>query len=630
MFCLVSDNGSASSAISAASVFAVMDYTVPHFTSRRQPPFRHPSGTLPVLPCHSLSGTSELPENAIPINQVERRYLSIMFCDLVNSTGLVTRLDPEDLLQLIQAYRNTCADTINYYGGFTACYMGDGIMSYFGYPRAHEDDAERAVYAALDLLASFKARKTGLTDVDGNRISVRIGIASGLVVVGNLTGTGNVPEETIIGQAPNLAARLQSLAQPDTAIVSTETRNLVHDRFRLKNIGMHSLAGFKKTQMLWQVVDETDSKTPFHSGKQINQPVLLGRTREFRRIIRQWNLARHRHGRVVLVCGETGIGKSKLLDSIYAYVSRENCNRFIYRCSPAHKNDDLYSELAQLQATVRLFPGYSVAGHGLTEKPAAARPCLVILEDTHRITSGSLDQLTELIPLIRGRPVLLAISCRSQFKPPDPWFEQDHVEKITLSPFNRAAAESFIRQIIGKRRIPAHLITRIIDGADGIPFFLEELTRTALQNMHTQDRGLPRFPQKIEVPEKVRTVLMTRLDQDSYSREAAQVGAALGREFSYGILAMIWAHGGNKLNDALGSLCRAGVLIKTGNGDNARYTFKWILLREVAYQSMLKRVRQKLHRRIIGILLEYFPEYARLHPELLNYHASLAGGPKNL
>lgn len=565
-----------------------------------------------------------------PINQVERRYLSVMFCDLVNSTGLVTRLDPEDLLQLIQAYRNLCVDTIKHYGGFTACCMGDGIMSYFGYPRAHEDDAERAVYAALDLLASFKTRKTGLIDVDGNRISIRIGIASGLVVVGNLTGTGTVPEETIIGQAPNLAARLQSLAQPDTAIVSAETRDLIHDRFRLKNLGMHSLAGFKKAQMLWQVVDETDSKTCFHTGRQINQPVLSGRNREFSRIIRQWDLARRRDGRVVLVCGETGIGKSKLLDTIYAYVSRENCNRFIYRCPSLHKNDDLYSELAQLQTTLRLFPGYSATGQSLTEKPAAARPCLVILEDAHWITSGALDQLTGLIPLIRGKPVLLAISYRPQFKPPDPWFEQDHVEKITLPPFNRSAAESFIRRISGKRRIPAHLVTRIIDGADGIPFFLEELTRTALQNMHTQDRGLQRFPQKIEVPEKVRTVLMTRLDQDSYSRAAAQVGAALGREFSYGILAMLWAHDGNKLNGALDSLCRSGVLIKRGNGDNACYTFKWTLMREVAYQSMLKRVRQKLHRRIIGVLLEYFPEYARLHPELLNYHASLAGGPKNL
>lgn len=580
-----------------------MDYTVPGFTSRKQRPFCPRCGTFPV-------------------NRIERRYLSIMFCDLVNSTGLATRLDPEDLLQLIQAYRNLCVGTIKYYGGFTACCMGDGIMSYFGYPRTHEDDAERAVYAALDLLASFKTRKTGLTDVDGNRISIRIGIASGLVVVGNLTGTGAVPEETIIGQAPNLAARLQSLAQPDTAIVSAETRNLIHERFRLKNLGMHSLAGFKKTQLLWQVVDETDSKTRFHTGRQINQPVLLGRNQEFRRIIRQWNLARHRDGRVVLICGETGIGKSKLLDTVYAYICRENCNRFIYRCPPLHKSDDLYSELAQLQTTVKLSPGYS--------NPAATRPCLVILEDTHRITSGALDQLTELIPLIRGKPVLLAISYRPQFKPPDPWFEQDHVEKITLSPFNRSAAESFIRRIIGKRRIPAHLITRIIDTADGIPFFLEELTRAALQNRHTQDRGLLRFPQKIEVPEKVRTVLMTRLDQDSSSRAAAQVGAALGREFSYGILAMIWAHDGNKLNGALDSLCMSGVLIKRGNGDNACYTFKWTLMREVAYQSMLKRVRQKLHRRIIGILLEYFPEYARLHPELLNHHASLAGSPKNL
>lgn len=580
-------------------------------------------------PCYGRGNGFEPPETTDPINRVERRYLSIMFCDLVNSTGLVTRLDPEDLLQLIQTYRNLCVETIEHYGGFPAGYVGDGTMSCFGYPRAHEDDAERAVYAALDLLNSLKTRKTGLTDAAGNRISVRIGIASGLVVVGNLTGTGSVPEETVIGQAPNLAARLQSMAQPGTAIVSAETRNLVQNRFRLKNIGMHSLAGFEKTQMLWQVVDETDSSTRFHNGRQTDQPGLVGRDEEFKHMIRQWNRARRRDGRVVLIDGETGIGKSKLLETVCAHVSRESCNRFIYRCSPLHRNNDMRSCLARLQATVRSFPRCTGAGQRPTGKHDETRPCLIILEDAQWLTPGALEPLTELIMQIPGKPVLLAISHRLQFRPPVPWLERDHVEKISLSPVNRSAAELLIRQITGERRIPAPLVSRIVDEADGIPFFLEELTRTALLAWRPGSRCLPQLPEDTGIPEKVRTVLMTRLDQDSSSRAVAQICAVLGREFSYDMLAKVWAHHPKKLDLALNSLYRSGLLLKTGNGNNARYAFKWALMRAVAYQSVLKRVRRKLHRRISEIMREHFPEYARLHPELLNHHSALAGDPEN-
>ena len=633
-----------------------MDGTLPHFINHNQRSFCSRCGTSLVLQyrgyasgrepnsrlcgscrvplpglvgkddtCYGRGNGFELPETSDPINQVERRYLSIMFCDLVNWTGLVTRLDPEDLLQLIQTYRNLCVETIKYYGGFTAGYAGDGTMSYFGYPRTHEDDAERAVYAALDLLNSVKTRKTELAAVAGNSISVRIGIASGLVVVGNSTGTGSVLEKTVIGQAPNLAARLQSMAQPGTAIVSTATRNLVQNRFRLKNIGMNSLAGFEKTQVLWQVVDETDASTRFHNSRHINEPGLVGRDEEFKHMIRQWNRVRCRDGRVVLICGETGIGKSKLLETLCVHVSRESCNRFVYRCSPLYRNNDMRSCLARLQATVGSVSGYTGARQSLTGNPGETRPCLIILEDAQWLTPAALELVTELIMQIPGKPVLLAISHRLHFRPPAPWLERGHVEKISLSPINRSAAELLIRQIAGEIRIPAPLVSRIVNEADGIPFFLEELTRTALQAWRPGNRILPQLPEDTAIPEKVRTVLMTRLDQDSSSREAAQICAALGREFSYDMLAKVWPHNPKKLDLALNSLCSSGLLSKTGNGNDARYAFKWTLMRAVAYQSMLKRVRQKLHRRISEIMLEHFPEYARLHPELLNHHSARAG-----
>ena len=577
--------------------------------------------------CHGW-GDSSVPADKIDsINRVERRYLTIMFCDLVDSTGLVTRLDLEDLLQLIQTYRNLSADIIKDYGGFTACYMGDGIMSYFGYPRAHEDDAERAVHTALELLAACKDRNTGLRDVDGNRIRIRIGIASGLVVVGSLAGTGAgaVMEETVIGQAPNLAARLQSLAQPDTVIVSTETRNLIANHFRFKNIGMQSLAGFEKTQTLWQVINETVSQTRFNAGRRFNQSGLVGRSREFKRIIRQWKMAQRGVGRVILLRGETGIGKSKLLGALCAHISRGNSNRFIYRCSPLHKNDNLYSGLAQLQASLGSVPGQSPGRQTATGASPEAEPCIIILEDAHWIDPVSLKRLTRLIPQVRGKRILLAISYRIQFEPPVRWLEQDHVEKISLHPLDRTAAELFIREVARTRHIPARLVCRIMDKSDGVPLFLEEVTRTVLQARHTDKRSLQHILENIEPPEKVRTILMTRLDQDTTSREAAQIGAALGREFRYDMLTRIWPHDRKQLNEALISLCNSGVLSKTGNADNRSYAFKWQLMREVAYQSMLKCVRQNLHRQIIRVLLEHFPDTARFHPELLDRHSFLAG-----
>ena len=581
------------------------------------------------LPGTARETDTGLVENFVPINRVERRYLTIMFCDLVNSTRLATRLDPEELLQIIQIYRNLCVAINKKYDGSVACNMGDGVMSYFGYPQAHEDDAERAVYAALDLLASIKTGKTRLGDGDGNRISIRIGIASGLVVVGNPTGAGAGPQETVIGEAPNLAARLQALAQPDTVIVSTETRSLIQNRFRLKNIGVHTLAGFNKTQMLWQVVNTADMEKLLHTTRQINPPGLIGRSREFKRIIQQWKLARRRAGRVVLVYGETGIGKSNLLETLRTYVSLERPDQFIFRCSPLQKNHNLYTVLEQIQASAGLTLDGSSTEKILSEKSVEAKPCLVILEDAHWIDPVSLELLNKLIPKIRGKPVLLVISHRIHFKPPALWFEHNHVERISLEPLNRPAAELFIRQVVGERQISTQLISRIIAGGDGIPFFLEELTRTALQTQLAGTRNLQPIPGEFEIPKKVHAVLMARLDQHSISREVAQIAAALGHEFSYNLLAKIWTQNQDKLDHALNSLCRSELLVKTGDTEDACYTFKWVLMREVAYQSILKRVRQHLHKRIIRVLEEHFPDHVSLHPELLDHHYSHAGSSKN-
>ena len=563
-----------------------------------------------------------------PINQIERRQLTVMFCDLVNSTRLASRLDPEDLLDVIREYRDICVAAIENYEGFVAYYMGDGAMFYFGYPRAHEDDTERAIHAAMDLINSIKALKIRLPDGDMINISVRIGVASGLVVVGALIGTRTVLKQAIAGETPNLAARLQSLAQPDTVIVTSETRNLIKNRFKLENIGAHSVRGFEKAQTLWQVINTTHTETRFHAARDKKTTGLVGRNKEFSRILRQWKRAKRHNGQVVIVSGEAGIGKSKLLEALREYVDRQNFNQYLYQCSPFHIPHPI---VTQLESSVGLTADDTVEEkiHKLEnflaariEESAEEQPCLVILEDAHWIDPTSLELLNNLIPRIRGKPVLLVISHRTGFQPSDLWLEQRHVEKVSLEPLNQSAAKLLIGQIAGAGQMPAALISRIIAKADGIPFFLEELTGMILHtSAENGDSGRPSTnPDDFEIPKTLQTALMARLDQHSSAREVAQIGAVLGREFSYRLLTKIWTHNRKKLDFALNSLCGSGLLVKTGDPDNPHYMFKWELLREVAYQSILKSVRQNLHRQIIRLLEEHFPESAELQPELLAHH----------
>ena len=534
-------------------------------------------------------------------NRLERRYLTVMFCDLVNSTQLAAEMEPEDLMCLIQAYRHLGAQIINRYNGFTPSFAGDGIMSIFGYPRAHEDDAERATGSALDLINAIKARKAGPDDGNWNRFSVRIGIASGLAVVGNSEVSGAASNQIVIGEPPNLAARLQSAAQPDTVIVCSNTRSLVQHAYKLELMGVSSLRGCKTPQRLWQVTGAATAQTPICASGLFNPPEPVGRETEYARLIHLWKLARRRDGRVALISGDEGTGKTRLLETLRRRVTAERSAPIILQCPPGDTKDALHRDLSQLLAADGLVPGNFPAGEIPPGKPASHNPRLIILEDAHRCGMASLALIGKLVTLVRGKPVLLAISHRPQRRPPQQWSEQCHVENIHLGPLRRDAARSLIQRFIGEEPVPSRVISEIISRCDGIPLFLEELTRTALQ----AQRPVTGTPQTIrgepEIPAKIWAVLLARLDrQHPASREAAQLGAMLGREFSYSRLAGIWCHSRDMLDQALHSLCRSGELLKTGTTGNTCYMFKWVLMREVAYQNMPRRVRQNLYRQITG------------------------------
>ncbi len=527
-----------------------------------------------------------------------------MFCDLVDSTGLAARLDPEDFLQVIQEYRNACVAASERYHGRVARYLGDGVMVYFGYPRAHEEDAERAVCAALRLAAAMKALKVRLADGTLMGISIRIGIASGLVVVGRTANPGAAAEETVAGEALNLAARLQTLARPGAVVASAATRELVKNRCRLKNLGNHSLPGFEKPQALWQIVDATRVGTGFHTRRERAPDDLVGRRTEFRQLLEQWKLAQQHNGRAVLLSGEAGVGKSRLLETLRTYIARQRFEHYAYRCSPLHGDVVPHSLSADL-ATVK-------------------RPRLVILEDVHREAAAALERCVRAAPQLRDKPVLLVLSHRTGFTPPG-WLSRQRVEKIALEPLAPAAAALLINRILSAEQASPHLVDWIASRGDGIPFFLEELAMAAQSARRNNAAApVPALPEELTVPAALQVALMARLDQHPAAIEVAQHGAALGRRFSYALLAKTWQRRQQALDVSLHALCGAGLLLKAGAADNPWYTFKWMLLREVAYQSMLKCARQKLHGRIVQVLAQHYAECGRRQPGLLAYHCARA------
>jgi class 3 adenylate cyclase/predicted ATPase len=605
----------------------------------------------------------------------ERRQLTIMFCDVVGSTELATRLDPEDLRDVIGAYHRCAADVLTRFGGFVAKYMGDGVLAYFGYPEAHEDDAERAVRASLAIIGAV-----GQLDLPLDlplRLELRLGIATGLVVVGDLTGSGAAQERGVVGETPNLAARLQSLAEPNGIVIADATRRQIGNLFDLRYLGPQMLKGFAGATPVWQVISESAVASRFEALRSHVMP-LVGRDEEIELLLRRWAQAKSGEGRAVLLSAEPGIGKSRLAEALAESVAAEPHWHLRYFCSPHHQDSALYPIIGQLERAagfVRdddsqtrrrkladlLAPGKADADDlplfaellslpaeetrsavdlaaqrkkemafdallRRLEALARQRPVLMVFEDLHWIDPTSCELLDRTIARIERLPVLLIVTFRLEFQAP--WIGQAHVTMLALSRLGRREGTVLVQRLVGDAAaLPAEIVDEIIERTDGVPLFIEEVTKVVLEaGCGARDLAAAIPGARAAVPATLQASLMARLDRlGPAAREIAQTGAAIGREFPYDLLAAVALRGEENTLGALDRLVAAGLLFQRGTPPAAQYQFKHALVQDIAYGTLLRGARQGLHGRIAAAIETRMPERIEREPEILAYHLAEAG-----
>jgi class 3 adenylate cyclase len=601
----------------------------------------------------------------------ERRQLTILICDLVGSTALSARLDPEDMGEIIGAYHRCCAEQIAKADGFVAKYMGDGALAYFGYPQAHEDDAERGVRTALGLTEEVAKLHTGHEAT----LQVRIGIATGLVVVGDLVGTGEAQERGVVGETPNLASRLQALAEPGQVVISHSTRRLSAGLFEYRDLGKVTLKGLADPVQAWCVTGTSTVPSRFEAQHETNLTPMVGRDEELELLLRRWQRARLGEGQVVLLSGEPGIGKSRLSVALEERLQDDPHARVQCFCSPHHTDTALYPTIAQLERAAgferddapkaKLDKLASLLGPSsghendtqllseLLSIPTSdsyttlnwthqrkkektfdallrhlqmlsqQRPVFMVYEDIQWIDPSSRELLDMIVERVASLPVLLIITFRPEFGPP--WIGQAHVSTLTLRRLGRREGGALVERVAGSNALPEEIMAEIVERADGIPLFAEELTKAVLDEAATESASAAQL-RAIAVPATLHASLMARLDRlGPVARETAQVGAAIGREFSYQLIAAVADRSDGALRSGLDQLVDAGLILRRGSPPNATFLFKHALVQDSAYGTLLKTRRQHLHARIAQMLVERLPDQASVRPELVASHYAQAG-----
>ncbi|MGY3037414.1 class 3 adenylate cyclase/predicted ATPase [Bradyrhizobium sp. USDA 4354] len=612
--------------------------------------------------------------SSAPSSSAERRQLTVMFCDLVGSTALATKLDPEDLGEIIAQYRDSVAAVVRKYGGTISRYIGDGMLILFGHPSAHEDDAERAVRAALEIAGSSHAPAAP----PEFELRVRLGLATGLVIVGDLIGNEAAEAQAVLGETPNLAARLQALAEPDGVVIAEDTRRLIGGLFDYEDLGAVTLKGFAAPVQIWRVLHEGTAESRFEALHPSVLAPLVGREDELTRLERGWLSARTGSGQVLLLVGEAGIGKSRLIAALQERIEREPHTCLRYFCSPHHQESALYPFIAQLQRAagfdredtprakldklrVLLSPGLpsdedvailaellSIPNGDLylpspltpqqkkerslaalvrqLEALARRHPTMVVFEDMQWIDPSSRELLGRTVDRVASLPVLVLVTYRPEFRLV--WTGKPHVGLLVLNRLDQSAGAALIRSVAGARTLPTEIVNEIAERTDGVPLFVEELTKAVLE---TSPEGIARaisfapLP-GLAVPATLHASLMARLDRiGPIAKEVAQIGAAIGREFSYDLLTSIAQRRDSELRAALDRLISAGLVFGSGEPPDANFLFKHALVQDAAYGTLLRGQRRELHARIAGALEERLAGGMQEQPEILAHHCGHAG-----
>jgi class 3 adenylate cyclase/tetratricopeptide (TPR) repeat protein len=610
-----------------------------------------------------------------PQENPERRQLTVMFCDLVGSTALTAQLDPEDMADLIRAFQGAVAAAVTRFDGHVAKWMGDAAMVYFGYPRAHEDDAERATRAGVALIDAVAELRR---EHDAS-LEVRIGIATGLVVVGELLGAGEARLRGLVGNTPDLAMRLQGLAEPNTIVVSESTRRLLGKTFELKALGPQTLRGFGAPVAAWLIAGERENVSRFEASRSETLTPFVGREPEIALLVERWRRALGGAGQIALLSGEAGIGKSRVLAMLREQIGQQHYLTLRYQCSPHHVNDafhpvkgqiwhaagfvsgeaansrldkvekmiestglsnsDIAPYLASLLAipTGQRYPALDLAPSELRERSIDAMiamtmgtakqiPLLMILEDTHWIDPTSLELTSRMVDHMNDLPILMVTTFRPEFSPP--WIGRDNVTVVPLNRLERDQAAAMIDRMTSGKTLPAEVRNQIVAKTDGVPLFMEELTKSVLESgLVREENGayvLASALTPLAIPSTLHDSLTARLDRLSPIKETAQIGAAIGREFSQALLEAVSPIKGASLDEALHQLMEAELIHIRGIPPNVSYVFKHALVQDAAYGSLLRGRRQRIHADIAQALQQRVGEEDYL-PATIAHHYTEAG-----
>ena len=613
--------------------------------------------------------------------EAERRQLTVLFCDLVDSTVLASQLDPEELREVVRAYQDTCAKVIARFEGHIAQYLGDGLLVYFGYPLAHEDDAQRAVRAGLGMIEALGQLNTRLAQERGVQLAVRLGIHTGLVVVGEVGG-GTRQEQLALGETPNLAARLQGLAAPNTLVISAATLQLLGGFFACQPLGTTLLKGFAQPLAVYQVLYESMARSRLDVAGSSGLTPLVGREQEVALLLERWAQVKDGLGQVVLLSGEAGIGKSRLVQVLKEHVASEPQAWLTpCQCSPYYQHSALYPMIDLLERVALRFEreepppqklskleGFLVQ-YGLplaevvpllaallslpltadyaplTVSPeqqkqktlhalltimlriAAQQPVLFVMEDLHWVDPTTLEFLSLLVDQGPTARILALLTFRPDFSPP--WTGRSHLTQLMLPRLPRRQATEMTSRVAHGKALPSEVVEQVVAKTDGVPLFVEELTKMVLESGLLQEREeryeltgpLP----PLAIPATLHDSLMARLDRLAAVKAMAQLGATLGREFSYELLQAVSPWDEGTLQRGLHQLVAAEFLYQRGLPPQATYRFKHALIQDAAYQSLLRSTRQQYHQRIAQVLEARFPEVGETQPELLAHHYTEAG-----